>query len=60
MQYRLYVSAGYLGSHPAFADSADFDALRLWVVKHNDWKGRPDRRSYRVRRWPCLVRESKR
>ncbi|BBY41331.1 hypothetical protein MMAN_54650 [Mycobacterium mantenii] len=39
MHYRLYESAGFLGSHPAFADSDDFDALRLWAVKHNDWKG---------------------
>lgn len=27
---------GFLGSHPA---SDDFDALRLWAVKHNGWKG---------------------
>lgn len=39
MHYRLYESAGFLGSHPAFADSDDFDALRLWAVKYNDWKG---------------------
>jgi hypothetical protein len=39
VSYRLYESTGYLGSHPAFADSEDFDALRLWTVEHNDWKG---------------------
>jgi hypothetical protein len=39
MKYRLFESAAYLGLHPAFADSADFDALRLWAVNHNDWKG---------------------
>jgi hypothetical protein len=39
MSYRLYESAGYLGQFPAFADSPDFDALRLWAVTHNDWKG---------------------
>jgi hypothetical protein len=39
VSYRLYESAGYLGSHPAFDDFDDFDALRLWAVKHNDWKG---------------------
>jgi hypothetical protein len=30
---------GYLGPFPAFADSADFDTLRLWAVTHNEWKG---------------------
>ncbi len=35
MDYRLYESAGFLGSHSAFADSDDFDALRLWAVKYN-------------------------
>ena len=39
MKYRLFESAAYLGLHPAFADSDDFDALRLWAVDHNDWKG---------------------
>ncbi|MGC2380723.1 MAG: hypothetical protein WA622_26980 [Mycobacterium sp.] len=39
MGYRLYESAGYLGQHPAFADSPDFDTLRRWAVTHNDWKG---------------------
>jgi hypothetical protein len=39
MTYRLYESAAYLGVHPAFADSDDFDALRLWAVDHNYWKG---------------------
>jgi hypothetical protein len=39
MVYRLYESAGYLGPFPAFADSADFDTLRLWAVSHNEWKG---------------------
>ena len=24
---------------PAVADSDDFDALRLWAVEHDDWKG---------------------
>ncbi len=37
--YRLYESAGYLGLHPAFAQSPDFDALRRWAVDHNKWKG---------------------
>jgi hypothetical protein len=39
MKYRLFESAAYLGLHPAFADSDDFDALRLWAVHHNNWKG---------------------
>jgi hypothetical protein len=39
MKYRLFESAAYLGLHPAFAESGDFDALRLWAVDHNDWKG---------------------
>jgi hypothetical protein len=39
MKYRLFESAAYLGLHPAFADSDDFDALRLWAIDHNDWKG---------------------
>jgi hypothetical protein len=38
MKYRLFESAAYLGG-PAFADSDDFDALRLLAVEHNDWKG---------------------
>jgi hypothetical protein len=38
MKYRLFESAAYLGLHPAFADSDDFDVLRLWAVDHNDWK----------------------
>jgi hypothetical protein len=37
--YRLFESAGFLAPYPAFADSDDFDALRLWAVDHNDWKG---------------------
>lgn len=28
-----------MGPHPPFAESQDFDALRLWAVDHNDWKG---------------------
>lgn len=39
MSYRLYESAGYLHAIRALADSEDFDALRLWAVEHNDWKG---------------------
>jgi hypothetical protein len=39
MTYQLYESAGYLGPFPAFADSSDFDTLRIWAVTHNEWKG---------------------
>jgi hypothetical protein len=39
MRYELYESAGYLGPHPAYADSSDFDALRRWAITRNDWKG---------------------
>jgi hypothetical protein len=35
---QLPPTAGDLGLHPAFADSPDFDTLRLWAVTHNDWK----------------------
>lgn len=38
MKYRLFESVAYLAA-PAFADSDDFDALRLWAVDNNDWKG---------------------
>jgi hypothetical protein len=38
VKYRLFESAAYLGV-PAFADSDDFDALRLRAVGHNEWKG---------------------
>ena len=36
MGYRLYESAGYVAPHPPFAESQDFDALRVWAVDHND------------------------
>jgi len=57
MKYRLFESAAYLGV-PAFADSDDFDALRLWAVEHNDWKGirtvavivSDDERSWKINR----------
>jgi len=39
MKYRLYESSGYVSTAPAFAESENFDALRLWAVKHNEWKG---------------------
>jgi hypothetical protein len=39
MKYRLHESSGFVATCPAFADSDDFDALRLWAVEHNDWKG---------------------
>lgn len=39
MKYRLYESSGFVADCPAFADSNDFDALRLWAINHNDWKG---------------------
>jgi hypothetical protein len=39
MKYRLYESSGFVAACPAFAESDDFDALRLWAVDHNDWKG---------------------
>jgi 5-methylcytosine-specific restriction enzyme B len=39
VSYRLYESVGYLAPYAAFAESSDFDALRLWAVDHNDWKG---------------------
>jgi hypothetical protein len=35
---RLFESAAYLGV-PAFAESDDFEALRLWAVNYNGWKG---------------------
>lgn len=39
MKYRLYESSGFVATCPAFAESDDFDALRLWAVKNNAWKG---------------------
>lgn len=39
MRYRLYEDHGCVAPCPAFAESGDFDALRLWAVDHNDWKG---------------------
>jgi hypothetical protein len=39
MSYRLYEAADYLRPYPAYADCDDFDALRLWAVKNNDWQG---------------------
>ncbi len=39
MNYRLYESSGCVAECPAFAGLDDFDALRLWAVEHNDWKG---------------------
>ena len=39
VSYRLYESLAYLAPYAAFAESPDFDALRLWAVDHNDWKG---------------------
>ena len=39
MKYRLYEDHGFVAPCPAFAESDDFDALRLWAVEHNDWKG---------------------
>jgi hypothetical protein len=55
MGFRLYESAGYLGPHPTFADSSDFDTLRRWAVSHNDWKRVKNRRGHRVRRGSRLV-----
>ena len=40
MKYQLYESSGFVGTCPAFAESDDFDALRLWAIDHNDWKGK--------------------
>jgi hypothetical protein len=39
LKYRLFESVGFVGPYPAFADSDDFDALRVWAVHGNDWKG---------------------
>lgn len=39
MGYRPYESLAYLAPYAAFAESSDFDAIRLWAVDHNDWKG---------------------
>ncbi len=39
MKYRLYEDHGSVAPCPALAESEDFDALRLWAVDHNDWKG---------------------
>lgn len=39
MTYRLYEDHGAVATCPAFAESDDFDALRLWAVTNNDWKG---------------------
>jgi hypothetical protein len=38
--YRLFESVGFLHPYAAFADSDDFDALRVWAVNHNEWKGK--------------------
>jgi hypothetical protein len=39
MEFRLYESSGFVADCPPFAESDDFDALRLWAVDNNDWKG---------------------
>ena len=39
MTYRLYEAVPYLRPYAAFADCTDFETLRLWAVKNNEWKG---------------------
>lgn len=39
MIYRLYESTDFLRPYPAYADCEDFDTLRRWAVKNNQWQG---------------------